>query len=135
MVGTWTFALKLTCTLKNPRNMWVPHSPTLLYAFFLSFLSASVHTRTQEFVSCVLGWYPLSSPVACRTHVWGVVYVILHLLSSTLGCSIDLMSFYTLFFIFCWVTDWLMSFPSYVFGSDMLILVWGALHTYLAYIK
>lgn len=105
MVGTWTFALKLTCTLKNPRDMWVPHSPTLLYAFFFFLFFQLLYTHEHQSLFPVLRWFPLSSPVACGTHVWGVVSVILHLLYSTLVCSRDLMSFYALSYIL--LSDWL----------------------------
>lgn len=93
------FRVKVDLHLKEPQRhvgSTLPYS-TLRFLFFL--FSQLLYTHEHQSLFPVLRWFPLSSPVACGTHVWGVVYVILHLLYSTLVCSRDLMSFYTLSYI------------------------------------
>ena len=131
------FRVKVDLHFKEPQRhvgSTLPYS-TLRFLFFL--FSQLLYTHEHQSLFPVLRWFPLSSPVACGTHVWGVVYVILHLLYSTLVCSLDLMSFDTFFLIFCRVTDWLMSFPSCcLLGSVCFMFVWhGTPYIYIACIK
>ena len=132
LVGTWTFALKLTCNLKNPRDMWVSHSPTLLYAFFFFFFSLSFCTHTNTRV-CFLYYddslylHPWLVEPTCE--VW---FMSFYISSIPRLCVVEIWCHSTLFLIFCWVTDWLMSFPSCcLLGSACYMLVWDALHIYI----
>ena len=130
------FRVKVDLHFKEPQRhvgSTLPYS-TLRFLFFFFSLSFCTHTNTRVcFLYYVDSLYLHPWLVEPTCEVW---FLSFYISSIPRLCVVEIWCHSTLFLIFCWVTDWLMSFPSCcLLGSACFMLVWDAFHTYIACIK